>query len=112
MKHVMLTLLLLSGICAFTADQNSDSAKTATPSHVGRYQLYFGPHARADIYLVDTETGKIWTPITIENKLDINLKRAPEVWIYQERVDNQREFDIWSLAHKDKEAPTNPMAPQ
>jgi hypothetical protein len=72
-------------------------AKSATSA--GRYQIYFSPFARADVYLLDTETGKIWRPVTITNAKDINLGSAPEVWIYQERIDTDADFSTWSIFH-------------
>jgi hypothetical protein len=65
----------------------------------GRFQLFFSPHARADVYLVDTATGRIWKPITMSNAKDANFKTAPELWVYQDRVDNEQEFDSWATVH-------------
>lgn len=83
---------------AFAVGQTTKTAKLTSPapvaqqtaagSEVGRYQLFFSPLARADVYLVDTETGKIWKPVTITNAQDTNLKgSAPQVWLYQDRID-------------------------
>jgi len=83
-------------------------AATAPQSHVGRYQLFFSPHARADVYLVDTETGLIWKPITINNAKDENFNSPPELWVYQERVDIEREFDLWMAFHKPPAPATTP----
>jgi hypothetical protein len=69
-------------------------------SKPGRYQLFFSPHARADVYLLDTETGRIWHPVTVSNAQDTNLKAAPQIWIYEDRIDNEQQFDIWSASHK------------
>jgi hypothetical protein len=75
---------------------------------VGKYQLFFSPFARADVNLVDTETGKIWKPITTTNAKDTNFQSAPEVWIYQERVDSERDFDVWMAMHARPTAATTP----
>ena len=83
-------------------------AAAPAQSHVGKYQLFFSPLARADVYLVDTETGKIWKPITITNAKDTNLKSAPEVWVYQERVDSEQDFDVWMVMHAQPAAATAP----
>jgi len=84
------------------AKQPTTAAAAPAQSHVGKYQLFFSPHARADVYLVDTETGKIWKPITITNAKDTNLQSAPEVWVYQERIDNERDFEIWMAMHSSR----------
>jgi hypothetical protein len=85
------------------------TAGTAAQNHVGRYQIFFSPHARADVYLLDTETGQIWRPITITNARDVNLKSgAPEIWMFQDRVDNAQEFGIWSSFHQPPAPATTP----
>ncbi len=116
MKNVVVAIVFIMAACA-----NAQTAKAPQPakqpsavpaapaqSHVGRYQLFFSPHARADVYLVDTETGKIWKPITISNAKDTNLKSAPEVWVYQERVDSEQDFDAWMVMHALPAAATTP----
>jgi hypothetical protein len=109
MKKIFAVVLILAGYAIGQAAKPPQTAKTPKPSvgavapqgsHVGRYQLFFSPHARADVYLVDTETGKIWKPITIGNAKDTNLKSEPEVWVYQDRIDNEKEFDVWIAFHK------------
>jgi hypothetical protein len=86
---------------AQTPKPQSAPAKLAAENrHEGRYQIFFSPLARADVYLLDTETGKIWRPVTITNAKDSNLAgAAPEIWIYQERVDTETEFSAWQAAH-------------
>src|SRR5271157_3373434 len=106
-KLVVVVVVLLVVACAIAqtakapqpVKQPTAAAAAPTQSHVGKYQLFFSPHARADVYLVDTETGKIWKPITITNAKDTNLQSAPEVWVYQERVDSERDFNIWMAMH-------------
>jgi hypothetical protein len=33
-------------------------------------------------YLVNTETGLIWKPVTISNAKDENFNSPPELWVY------------------------------
>lgn len=114
MKKLFAVVLILAG-CVIGQTAKAPQTK-ATPkaeasapqSHVGRYQLFFSPHARADVYLVDTETGLIWKPITISNARDTNLQAPPEVWVYQERVDNEKDFDLWMAFHVPAPATTPP----
>ena len=81
--------------------------------NAGRYQIFFSPHARADVYLLDTETGKIWRPVTITNASDSNLSGAPpEIWLYQERVDTETEFKVWQAAHLPTISPPVPANPK
>lgn len=116
MKKLVAVVVLVVVACAIAqtgkapqpAKQPAAVAAAQPQSHVGKYQLFFSPLARADVYLVDTETGKIWKPITISNAKDTNLKSAPEVWVYQERVDSERDFDIWMVMHTPPAAATTP----
>jgi hypothetical protein len=115
-KLVVVVVALVVAACAIAQTAKAPqpakqpTAVTAAPpqSHVGKYQLFFSPHARADVYLVDTETGKIWKPITITNAKDTNLQSPPEVWVYQERVDSERDFDNWMAMHPPPAAATTP----
>jgi hypothetical protein len=117
MKKLVVLIVFLMVACAIAqtakapqpAKQPTAVAAASAQSHVGRYQLFFSPLARADVYLVDTETGKIWKPITITNAKDTNLQSAPELWVYQERVDSAREFDAWSVMHPPPAAATTPL---
>jgi hypothetical protein len=116
MKKLVVVIVFVVVACAIAqtakAPQQSKipTAVAAAPaqSHVGKYQLFFSPHARADVYLVDTETGKIWKPITITNAKDTNFQSAPEVWVYQERIDSERDFDVWMAMHAPPAAATTP----
>jgi hypothetical protein len=108
MKKLIVVVIFVVVACANAqtgkapqqAKQPTAVAAAPPQSHVGKYQLFFSPLARADVYLVDTETGRIWKPITINNAKDTNLQSAPELWVYQERVDSERDFDIWMVTHK------------
>ena len=105
MKKLLAVVIILAGGAIGQAAKPTPQTKTtpkaeaAPQSHVGRYQLFFSPHARADVYMVDTETGQIWKPITINNARDTNLNSAPEVWVYQDRIDTEKDFDLWMLSH-------------
>jgi hypothetical protein len=39
-----------------------------------RFQIFINPNVRADTFLLDTETGKVWSPVTYTN-----LENAPQV---------------------------------
>jgi hypothetical protein len=102
MKRLFVVVLIVV-VCAIAQTAKAPQAAkqpTAAQNHAGRYQIFFSPHARADVYMLDTETGQIWRPITITNAKDVNLKSgAPEIWMFQDRVDNAQEFEIWSSFH-------------
>jgi hypothetical protein len=46
-------------------------ARPAVASHsLGRYQIVINPEVRADTFLLDTETGRIWKPAQYTNLVD------------------------------------------
>jgi hypothetical protein len=48
------------------------------------------PGMRADTFLLDTETGKVWVRTQITD-----VKGAQDVWLAQDKIDNDQEFAIW-----------------
>ena len=58
-----------------------------TDKFPGRYQIVFGPYARADVYLLDTSTGKIWNRLT-----HTFLVGDPDIWRYMDRADDALEL--------------------
>lgn len=112
MKKRLAAVLILGGFAVGQAAKISQAPKPLGANgndRVGRYQLFFSPLARADAYLVDTETGRIWRPVTISNATDTNLKStAPEVWLYQDRIDNAQEFEGWAAYHNNAYPGTGP----
>jgi hypothetical protein len=112
MKKVFAVVLILAASAIGQTPKTPQAAKTpateapAVKDRIGRYQIFFSPHARADVYLLDTETGQIWRPITITNVRDVNLKSgAPEIWMFQDRIDNAQEFEVWNAFHQPQAAP-------
>lgn len=111
MKRLVAVLLIMSGCAVGQATKTQQAPKPSKgqytaadikpeSGHAGRYQIFFSPHARADVYLVDTETGRIWKPVTITNATDPILGSAPEVWVYQDRIDSAPEFGVWLALHQ------------
>lgn len=69
----------------------------AQSSSNGKYQIFFSPHVRADTFLLDTETGKIW----VLNKIEI-MEDEPLVWRYVDRIDNIAQLIQFASRHKIK----------
>lgn len=86
MMIILSLLLLLSSSTIWAEKKVGQNVEKEN----GRYQLFFGPHARADIFLVDTATGKIWSNIQYTN-----LVGKPTVWLYQDRIDSKEEKYKW-----------------
>jgi hypothetical protein len=56
----------------------------------GRYQIVINPNIRADTFLLDTQSGKVWIPVVCSN-----CNGEPSRWMYMDRVDNEKESDSW-----------------
>jgi hypothetical protein len=57
----------------------------------GRFQIVLNPTYRRDIFLLDTQTGKIWVRTEITY-----FEGDPDIWIAQDRADNTQEFGEWA----------------
>jgi hypothetical protein len=68
-------------------------AQTQRPvsmSAPGRYTIVINPNARADTFLLDTETGRVWIPTQFPD-----IAGKPTVWQIQDRVDDKGELATW-----------------
>lgn len=70
-------------------------------TEVGRYQIIFNPQVRADTFLLDTATGRIWQLTRFTD-----LKQEPSAWLYMSRLDNDQEVVIFGRGYQLK--PTGP----
>lgn len=90
----LLAIAFLSvGMTSFLMGQATPTAVkqgNVNAQPVGRYQIFINPNVRADTLLLDTQTGKTWVQTAITN-----VKGAPTIWVYRERVDNEPEFLDW-----------------
>jgi hypothetical protein len=64
----------------------------------GRYQILFSPLARADTFLLDTETGKVWQ---LTKFTDANGE--PLAWVPMDRLDSQADWAAFFATHKVKQ---------
>lgn len=65
--------------------------ENAVDGAVGRYQIVVNPNVRADTFLLDTVTGRVWQPTEYTN-----LKGKPTVWQVMDRVDSDEEIRDWA----------------
>jgi len=78
----------------------SASAQTTPPparSENGRYQIFIRPNA-AGTFLLDTQTGRVWQNVTVENASVGTNGDNP--WIWQDRIDNEDQLLAWMRRHK------------
>lgn len=74
------------------------SGRTPSIETRGRYQLVINPEMRADTFLIDTETGRIWTKTRY-----VDLKNEPVIWELNDRADSDGELSRWWSQHSPKE---------
>jgi len=84
-------------------------AQTAKPSHktdvspgAPRYQIFINPNVRADTFLLDTWTGRVWLRTTYTD-----LNDEPDVWRLQPRIDNDQDLAALVAKHGFKPNPAN-----
>lgn len=100
MKRNFILGLVFVGIFAFVAVLSAQAPSRAiqTPSGPNqRYQIVMNPNMRADTFLLDTQTGRIWEKVVYENKPD-----EPHVWAIMPRQDNDVDRIVWEKSHPDK----------
>src|SRR5262249_11304728 len=68
-----------------------------TPDLPGRYRIIINENVRADTFLLDTQTGRIWTSVKYTD-----LEGEPTVWKLQDRVNSQAELAQWIAQHNFK----------
>ena len=69
----------------------------------GRFRIFFSPHVRADTFLVDTQTGRVWrlTQFT-------GLNGEPAAWVPMSRLDNPEDQAAFVRANGGKQSPQIP----
>jgi hypothetical protein len=109
---IMLTAVVLSCAPPLTAQSNGQKLSQTTPKKAavppppssaaptspaadttpcpGRYQIVFNPNVRADTFLLDTQTGRVWRPVAFTD-----LEGDPDVWKFMPRVDDIVELSRW-----------------
>ena len=94
-----IVVLILAGCCiALLAQSATPQARPSSPT--GRFQVVVNPNARADTFLLDTATGRVW-----QRTKYTNLPDQPEVWQIQDRVDSRVDLLAWASDHMPKPAP-------
>lgn len=91
--QIVIIVALLSAFCyPAVAQQN-------TLSSSARYQIFFNPNIRADTFLVDTSTGKVWRLTTF-----MDVENEPTVWSVIDRIDDDKQLLNYLRSHKLKRA--------
>ena len=85
----VVALILIVG--SFLMGQSTPKLPPVASAITGRYQIVLNPNVRADLFLLDSQTGKVWIPIECSN-----CAGKPTRWKYMDRVDNEKEDDDWA----------------
>ena len=97
----------LASISVLSADAQESRADLFS-QQPGRYQIVFNPQVRADTFMIDTATGKVWQMVKYSDLAD-----TPTVWQIMKRVDN--DIDMLNLINskgiKPKESSAAPIIP-
>ena len=86
---------LFASAAAFGQESTRVIAQGATPQ--GRYQIVFSPFARADTFLLDSETGRIW-----QLSKYVDRQGEPVVWEPMTRLDSVDDFLRFNAAFEKK----------
>jgi len=90
MRNFVLCLLIIATLSYGQQPTKSQPKPSGSERPSGRYVIFFSPHARADQYLVDTDSGRVWEKVSYTD-----LVGDPEVWMPQPRIDSDAQFDEW-----------------
>jgi hypothetical protein len=105
MKLTTISLALLLCLLGIVYAQNArpaapqviQSSAQVPTGNAGRYQIVMSSLARADAFLLDTQTGKVWqwTQFT-------DIENEPNAWVPKLRFDSDQEMYRWALTQKKK----------
>jgi hypothetical protein len=76
------------------AEQPSAIVQNGPPT--GRYQIVFSPHVRADTFLLDSQTGRIWMQVKMTA-----FENDPIAWELQDRIEDAESYRAWA-SHQTK----------
>jgi hypothetical protein len=77
--------------------QTARPAVSAPAARDGRFQIVINPEVRADTFLLDTQTGRMWRPAQYKE-----LEGEPVVFVPFDKVDNAAELSAWLARRKSK----------
>lgn len=95
----------LIGLLGFSPVHAQERPPARVPDQYGRFVITFSPFARADTFLLDTQTGKVWhlTKYT-------DVEGEPLIWKIMERVDSEAQLLQWFRSQSSKSNEKPPSA--
>jgi len=105
-RAAALMAALMAGLVWTGRAQAAEPVKQAMPpqQQQGRFVIVFGPFARADVYLLDTQTGRTWRDVQFTS-----LTGQPEAWQPMPQINTVADELALEQAHPPvRTAPANP----
>lgn len=99
--QIVAIFILLSTFSYSATAQQSASTSSA------RFQIFLNPNVRADTFLVDTNTGRVWRLTTFKD-----IEDNPTVWISMDRIDDDKQLMNFVRSHKLKQVPDKSQTSQ
>ena len=107
MSRILLALIIAGGAPALAFAQSAPAPRPtvndfwpADQNGGSRFRIFFSPHARADTFLVDTQTGRVWQLM--------GLNGEPSAWAPMTRLDNSEDQAAFARSHGVKRSPQGP----
>lgn len=103
MNHrVSAAIVSLGIVFAASLATAQERPQARAPDQYGRYVVTFSPFARADSFLLDTQTGRVWQLTRFTD-----LEGEPLIWKNMERIDSEAQLMQWlrSQAPKTSDRP-------
>lgn len=87
---LIIGFLLVAPIAALGQDSRSDLFS----QQPGRYQIVFNPSVRADTFMIDTATGRVWQRTNFPS-----LNGEPDAWNLMVRLDSPSDREAFLLMY-------------
>ncbi len=97
-KRTLGGFILIASLAVLTWPASSQSAQPSQGQQsgsevTGRFTIIFNPEIRADLFLLDTQTGKVWALVRYTDVFG-----EPRVWLRMERLDSLEDRILWERA--------------
>jgi hypothetical protein len=96
---------LFAGLAFAAGAAAQESRSDLFSQQPGRYQIVINPQMRADTFLLDTATGKVWQLIKFSD-----IENQPTAWRYMDRLDNSMEVMLWADKREKLKEPSEPVS--
>lgn len=98
MRQIKTAVFCISLLASLGTAAQDKAPERRAPDQYGRYVVTFSPFARADTFLVDTQTGKVWQLTKFSD-----LQGEPLVFKNLDRIDSDSQFEQWLKTQRFKE---------